>query len=174
MLARTLLVALLVGACATPVPVPESGPVPKPGSGALLVPCTIVGDGEHGVLLGNQVVTCLGAAVSARAADADQWSSLCRQFGGELAAMAHDAIDFANEQRVLVALPASAALIGIVVSSEEGVDVLTLDVDQAATGDQRSRACLLRLSRRSCQMALVVRDQRLGEEHTVAVLPGLM
>jgi hypothetical protein len=119
------------------------------------------------------VVTCLDTVAAARATDAAQWSSVCQQFGGELAAMASGVIDFAKEQRVLVALPASAALVGIVVSSEEGVDVLTLDVDQQGTGHQRSRACLLRLSRRSCQMALVVRDQRLGEERTVAVLPGL-
>tara|TARA_R110002096_G_scaffold51632_13_gene134943 strand:- start:587 stop:1060 length:474 start_codon:yes stop_codon:yes gene_type:complete len=154
---RTLLVALFLGACSTPA--------------ALPVPIAVVGDGEHGVLLAHEVLAHHDVgAVCGRATDLEQWQQLCRSFAKTLAKRAQHEPDFDDEQVVMVPLPPLAALTGIVVSSEEGVDVLTLDV---ALQDVPRTACLLRMSRRACQMAVILRDQQSGLESTVAVFSGL-
>ena len=94
---------------------------------------------------------------------------MCEAIGGALVDRAGDEPRFDDQQFVAVPVPRGKALVGIVVSSEEGVDVITLDF---AARDVSATVCLLRLSHRSCQMAIIVRDQQVGAEGTVAVFSG--
>lgn len=158
---------LLLGACSA--------------SAALVVPVAVVGDGEVGVLLVHEVLPASGgaptsgaptsgAAMCRRATEVEHWAELCELFGGALAPRGELNPGFDGQQFVAVSLPPGTGLTGIVVSSEEGVDVITLDVE---AGDVPGAVCLLQLSRRPCQLAIIVRDQQLGQEHTVAVFSGL-
>lgn len=162
-----LSMTLLLGACSA--------------SAALVVPVAIVGDGEVGVLLVHEVLPASGgaptsgaptsgAAMCRRATEVEHWAELCELFGGALAPRGELNPGFDGQQFVAVSLPPGTGLTGIVVSSEEGVDVITLDVE---AGDVPGAVCLLQLSRRPCQLAIIVRDQQLGQEHTVAVFSGL-
>ena len=158
---------LLLGACSA--------------SAALVVPVAVVGDGEVGVLLVHEVLPASGgaptsgaptsgAAMCRRATEVEHWAELCELVGGALAPRGELNPGFDGQQFVAVSLPPGTGLTGIVVSSEEGVDVITLDVE---AGDVPGAVCLLQLSRRPCQLAIIVRDQQLGQEHTVAVFSGL-
>ena len=167
-----LSMTLLLGACSA--------------SAALVVPVAVVGDGEVGVLLVHEVLPASGgapasgaptsgaptsgAAMCRRATEVEHWAELCELFGGALAPRGELNPGFDGQQFVAVSLPPGTGLTGIVVSSEEGVDVITLDVE---AGDVPGAVCLLQLSRRPCQLAIIVRDQQLGQEHTVAVFSGL-
>jgi hypothetical protein len=162
-----LSMTLLLGACSA--------------SAALVVPVIVVGDGEVGVLLVHEVLPASGgvptsgaptsgAAMCRRATEVEHWAELCELFGGALAPRGELNPGFDGQQFVAVSLPPGTGLTGIVVSSEEGVDVITLDVE---AGDVPGAVCLLQLSRRPCQLAIIVRDQQLGQEHTVAVFSGL-
>lgn len=148
---------VLVGSCA--------GPVPSS------LPVAVVGDGEHGVVLHQAILSAKPAIRCARATDDDEWLQLRRQMGWQVASPAADYADFAVEQLVAVPLPAGWQLLGTVVSSEEGVDVVTLDIQPCER--RNSQVCLMRLGRRSCQIAIILRDQEAGEERTLAVYPGL-
>ena len=154
--------ALLFGACSA--------------SADLVVPVTIVGDGELDVLLAHEIYPASDGALASsaetckRASASEHWAEVSDLIGGALAARSPLEMGFEDRQYVAVALPASAELVGIVVSSEEGVDVITLDV---TSGDVPGSVCLLQMSRRMCQMAIILRDQQLGKEHTVAVFSGL-
>lgn len=158
---------LLLGACSAPA--------------ALVVPVAVVGDGESDVLLAHEVLPASGGALTRgalasgkamcrRASEVEHWAELCEMFGSVLATRSELNPGFDDQQFVAVSLPSGAELTGIVVSSEEGVDVITLDVE---AGGVSGALCLLQLSRRSCQIAIIVRDQQLGRERTVAVFPGL-
>ncbi|MFT4512520.1 MAG: hypothetical protein ACI89X_003620 [Planctomycetota bacterium] len=153
----TLSIALLFGACHVPA--------------ALAVPVDVVADGEFGVVIAHEVLDHSSVGeVCQRAASYRQWLELCESYDDTLAKRDPREPNFNDEQLVMVSLPPMTVLTGIVVSSEEGVDVITLDV--GLRGVSRT-ACLLRMSRRSCQMAIVVRDQQGGAERTVAVFSGL-
>lgn len=157
MCGRLPFLVLLVCSCTMPSP--------------LSVPVDVVGDGEHGVLLHHAIVSAKQGSGCRRATDDDEWHALRRELGHEFASRVASDGDFTTGQFVAVRLPGEAQLVGIVVSSEEGVDVLTLDIKP---GDQTtSQACLLRLSRRRCQIAIILRDQNRGEERTLAVYSGL-
>ena len=158
---------LLLGACSA--------------SAALVVPVAVVGDGEVGVLLVHEVLPVSGGALTRgaptsgeamcrRATEVEHWPQLCELFGGALATRGEFNPGFDDQQFVAVSLPPGTGLTGIVVSSEEGVDVITLDVE---AGDVPGAVCLLQLSRRPCQVAIILRDQQLGQERTVAVFSGL-
>lgn len=136
------------------------------------VPVEVVGDGERGVVLASGVHAG-GLTDCQRATDDDQWAELCGGLGGAFRAMAAENLDF--EQRVVVPLAAGMQLIGIVVSSEEGVDVITLDVvgGDVHSTEPATSACLLRLDRRTCQIAIILRDPEQGAERTLAVYSGL-
>ena len=141
------------------------------------VPIAVVGDGEDGVVLQHQVVAvAAGAPAVDRATEAGQWAELRRQIGGGLLASnwpSNWPIDWSQQQMLLVVLPAAKELTGIVVSSEEGVDVITLDVAAVVSAKATAAtACVLRLGRRPCQLAVVVRDQQAGDEQTVAMFAG--
>ena len=72
----------------------------------------------------------------------------------------------------MVAVPLGTGLRSkqVVVSSEEGVDVVTVDVeDRAEQAAERSGVAILLLGRRPNQLAVVVRDQQRGRERTAAV-----
>ena len=59
---------------------------------------------------------------------------------------------------------------GVVVSSEEGVDVVTIDVEgEVAMARSAPRVALLQLKRRPNQVAVVVRDEAQGAERTVLI-----
>lgn len=149
--------ALLLGACRAPA--------------ALFVPVAVVGDGEADVLLAHEILPLAsGEAFCCRASEADHWAPLCDAFGDAMAMRAEPVPGFDDQQFVALSLPPGSGLTGIVISSEEGVDVITLDLE---VGDSPRVGCLLQMSRRTCQMAIVVRDQQLGEERTVAVFSGL-
>lgn len=132
------------------------------------VPIEVVGDGERIVGLWefgevDDLTRCL------RAADDEEWRQLCATAGMR---MPDVALGWA--QRILVPMPGAMDLRGIVISSEEGVDVITLDVTGGSvhsTAPAR-HACLLHVASRECQIAVVLRDQERGEERTVAVFPG--
>lgn len=131
----------------------------------------VVGDGEHGVLLSHDLYVGDGGVEYRRATDDDEWQVVCGELLRDGAALPAHEHDFDAEQVAVVPLPRGARLGGIVVSSEEGVDVLTLDLD---AGDlPGAQVCLLRLSRRMCQIAIILRDQARGEERLVGVLSGL-
>jgi len=139
---------------------------------AVPVPVDVVGDGEQGVVLACNV---LAATVDAchRATDDEAWVALCDELGGDFASLAGDSLD--SEQRIVVPLAPGMLLLGIVVSSEEGVDVITVDVtggDVHSTGPASS-GCLLRVDRRMCQIAIVLRDPEQATERTLAVYSGL-
>jgi hypothetical protein len=157
MRASLAVLTLLVCSCATPVP--------------LSLPIDVVGDGEHGVVLLQTILVANPDTACRRATDGDEWWRLRVQMGWEVSSLAADYVDFAVEQLVVVPLPIGSQLLGTVVSSEEGVDVVTLDIQRC---DQRiPQACLMRLSRRTCQIAIILRDQEAGEERTLAVYSGL-
>ncbi|MFT7534133.1 MAG: hypothetical protein ACI85K_000078 [Hyphomicrobiaceae bacterium] len=154
---RTLSMALLLGACSAPT--------------QLFVPVAVVGDGEADVLLAHEVLPAFtGESFCWRASEPEHWAPLCHAFGDAMAARVEPAPSFDDQQFVGLSLPPGMGLTGIVISSEEGVDVITLDI---AAGDSPGVGCLLQMSRRTCQMAIIVRDQQLGEERTAAVLSGL-
>jgi hypothetical protein len=159
---RTLSMALLLGACSAPT--------------QLFVPVAVVGDGEADVLLAHEVLPAItGESFFWRASEPEHWAPLCHAFGDAMAARVEPAPSFDDQQFVGLSLPPGVGLTGIVISSEEGVDVITLDVItlDIAAGDSPGLGCLLQMSRRTCQMAIIVRAQQLGEERTVAVLSGL-
>lgn len=132
------------------------------------VPVAVVGDGEHGVLLAHEVLVGVAAdSACRRAVDDEQFDSLQRSVAQVRAGQRPD---FDEVQVVFAPLGAGVRLTGIVVSSEEGVDVVTLDVEPA---DGAAQACLMRLARRECQMAIIVRNQPTGQERTEAVFAGL-
>lgn len=157
MRASLAIYALLLGACAASAP--------------SSVPVEVVGDGEHGVLRQHAVVPTRAFPVCMRATDDDEWSAVEQELGAGVLPAAIAGRDFAIEQIVAVPLSGEVQLLGIVVSSEEGVDVLTLDVGRAQP--RGPRACLLHLGRRTCQVAIILRDQERGMERTLAVYPGL-
>jgi len=134
-------------------------------------PIRVIGDGERGVLL-----ACRDADVSRpldgplRIESGREWQALRSEFvaGTER----RDELPFADFRGgYVVALPLDPGLrsVGVVVSSEEGVDVVTVDVERRQPDRQASRVCLLRLSRRPNQLAVVVRDQQVNAERTVAI-----
>lgn len=166
-----LLWLLLFSACQAPRP-PQ-----------LAVPVTVVGDGEDGVLLSATVVPCRSnVGACERAANAYEWRALRARFAftSEESPSVVDlsTVDLFLEQVVVASLPEGAGLTGIVVSSEEGVDVVTLDVvnphsSQAEGVAESGTCCFLRIARRPCQLAVILRDQEHGLERTLAVFPGL-
>ena len=147
---------LLVGSCASPSPV--------------AVPVTVMGDGEDGVVLGHAVH--LGSSVDGLryAGQGSDWPAFRRAGRGDYASVLVEEPDFQLEQWVAVPVPGGERVTGIVVQSEEGVDVVTIDIE--AGGAAPSGVCLLRLSRRKCQIAIVLRDQGRGREQTLTVLSG--
>ena len=160
-LSMTLSTMLLFGACAQYA-------LPTP-------PLRVVGDGEHGVIIGQRVLEVPSDSVACvRATDAEQWQSLRSQFGGGFMQLSEDYADFGEQHVMALRLPHGAVPIEIVVSSEEGVDVVTVDIALRDHADQvSSMACLFHMERRSCQTAVVMRDLLKGNERTIAVFSGL-
>ena len=160
-LPTTLSALLLFGACVQ-YAIPE-------------LPISVVGDGEHGVMLGQQVFEVPLAPVAClRATGVDQWQSLRRQLGGGLMQLPEEYADFGEQHLIAIRLPSGAVPIEVVISSEEGVDVVTVDIAlRGQPGEVSASACLFRMAPRSCQTAVVMRDLLSGQERTVAVFSGL-
>jgi hypothetical protein len=160
-LSMTLSAMLLFGACAQYA-------LPTP-------PLRVVGDGEHGVIIGQHVLAVpFDSVACVRATEVEQWQSLRSQFGGGFTQLPEDYVDFGEQHVMAIRLPRGAVPIEIVVSSEEGVDVVTVDIELRDHADEMSlMACLFRMERRSCQTAVVIRDLLNGSERTIAVFSGL-
>ena len=119
----------------------------------------VVGDGRDDCLL--EVRRCRGVAAHAAcglARDAESWGALRAAFGGEVAVLGPDYVVFAGEQVVVVPLGAGRAPAGVVVSSEEGVDVLTIDAVAGAPG--QCEALVLHANHRKPQRELSDNEQR--------------
>ena len=134
-------------------------------------PIRVIGEGERGVLL-----ACRDVEVSRpldgplRIESGDEWQALRSVFVARTER--RDELPFTDFRGGYVfALPLDPGLssVGVVVSSEEGVDVVTVDVERRQHRRQVSRMCLLRLSRRPNQLAVVFRDQQVHAERTVAI-----
>lgn len=159
---RAALLGLFAAACAAPSP--EIAPRD--------VGIRVVGDGQAGVVLGCRE-RLVGAPLDRpqRIADAAGWRVLCASVAGELAsAGARSPTSF--DATYLVAVPVAGGMRcrGVVVSSEEGVDVVTIDVEsEIAMARPAPRVALLQLKRRPNQVAVVVRDEAQGAERTVLI-----
>ncbi|MEC8253189.1 MAG: hypothetical protein VX044_08260 [Planctomycetota bacterium] len=163
---RAALLGLVTAACAAPSP--EVSPRD--------VGIRVVGDGQAGVVLECRE-RLVGAPLDRpqRVADAAGWRALCASVAGEMApAGARPPVSF--EATYLVAVPIAGGMRcrGVVVSSEEGVDVVTIDVErQVAMARRAPRVAMLQLKRRPNQVAVVVRDEAQGAERTVLIYsPG--
>ncbi|MFK7741035.1 MAG: hypothetical protein AB8H80_12005 [Planctomycetota bacterium] len=145
----------------------------------------VVGDGRSDCVLGLEEHSLAtwpadGEHACRRAADAAGWHSVRLSYGGAVAALPDDHLSFGVEQAIVVALTAAQQLRRIVVSSEEGVDVVLLDVVPAV--DERTTkgaipglsrqgagtALLLRVDAFAPQLAIVLRDRARGEERSLA------
>ena len=101
----------------------------------------------------------------------EPWRAARERLGGELSEADLAPRDWYDEVLVVVPLPAGSLPSAVVVGTEEGVDVVTVDVAAAAaqaSPDARS-VSLLRVRRSGRQLAAVVRDQQRGSEQTVGV-----
>lgn len=135
------------------------------------LPIRVVGDGEHGVVLAHAQVSAIEPLAGVvRVTSAAELRELSRALGAPPAAVA--GLDFYEECLVAVPLDAAVAPRAIEVSSEEGVDVVILDVEPRSPPGQAASVSLLRIARRPCQLAVVMRDQVQGRERTLAVYPG--
>ena len=153
---RALLLAVLSASCSVPPTAP---------------PVRVVREGQPGLVLACSVVDVGLELSEARCATADrEWRALCERVDG-LQGAAPASVDFFSERLVVVPVPTGVDMQQVEVSSEEGVDVVTLDVAPAEDAPVRPRVALLRLQRRSCQLAVVLRDDVRGAERTLAVYP---
>ena len=161
---RAPLLALLAAACAAP-------------SSTRIWSATaarVVGDGEPGVVLGWRAChVAAPLAAPLRVADAAGWRSMCAALAGELAPLAEQpSSPFDAAYVVVIPLALGRQCRGVVVSSEEGVDVVTVDVvtgdaaEGASGAPRRPSVALLRLGRRPNQVAVVLRDEVQGRERT--------
>lgn len=138
---------------------------PKP-----TLPVRVVGDGEAGVVVSHQEVWSAHALASPRkVTDASEWRAVCQHYGGALAGWQEPGLQWYDEYLVVVPIGPGVAPIAVEVSSEEGVDVVTIDVAHRPGPDPAACVSLLRLRHRQQQLAVVVRHEGLGEERTVAV-----
>ena len=134
-------------------------------------PVRVVREGQPGLVLACSLVEVDRALAEARCATAArEWRALCERAGG-LQDAAPASVDFFSERLVVVPVPFDVDMQQVEVSSEEGVDVVTVDVAPAERSAPRPRVALLRLQRRSCQLAVVLRDDVRGAERTLAVYP---
>lgn len=172
-ISSSLLPVALFAACAAESELPRdrsprTSPEVPPDAARETVPVRVVGDGRDDGLL--EVRRCRGVAARAAcglARDAESWRDLRAAFGGEVAELGPDYVVFAGEQVVVVPLGAGRAPGGVVVSSEEGVDVLTIDAVAGAPG--QCEALVLHVEPFAAQVAIVRRDRVDGSERTLLV-----
>jgi len=151
---RTSLFLLLLTGCSSALPAP---------------PVRVVGDGVEGLIRACEVASVAQALDEVfLAASEREWRQLRAAVGAPLPALA----EFSVERVVALPLPGDVALGHVEVSSEEGVDVVTADVAPAAAPASAPRLVLLRVLRRPCQLAVVLRDDVRGAERTLAVYPA--
>lgn len=160
-----LVLIALLGACGRPASVWSPERVSR-------TPIRVVGDGEPGVVLScSDHVAAQRLQQPLRVLDVAAWRALCLACRGHLTSSA-DAPIASFEDDYVVAVPLGVGLCSrqVVVSSEEGVDVVTVDVqDSADRAPARNGVTILLLRRRPNQLAVVVRDQERGTERTAAV-----
>ena len=136
------------------------------------IPLRIFGDGERGVVLScSDHVIVRPLQEPTRVVDVAEWRAMCAACAGGLSRAADEPItSFEDDYVVAVPLGTGLRCKQVVVSSEEGVDVVTVDVeDRAEQAAERSGVAILLLGRRPNQLAVVVRDQQRGRERTAAV-----
>lgn len=153
---RCYALAAVLAGCAAPPPSP---------------PVRVLGEGHAGLVRACSVVDVARPLDGPRrVSSAAEWRALRGAAGGS--GLARPApFEPLDEALVVVPLSPALALRGVEVSTEEGVDVVTVDVEPAAAAGRAARVGLLRIGRRPCQLAVVVRDQARGAERTVAVYP---
>jgi len=152
---RWLFLALLLVACSSPKP---------------SFPIRVVGDGEHGVVREHEELWPAHVPPEPRRiVDRSEWRAICQHYGGVLRGREEPGLDWYDEFFVVVPIELGVAPVALEVSSEEGVDVVTIDVDRRPGPEPVACISLLRLTHREHQLAVVVRNERLGEERTVAV-----
>lgn len=135
-------------------------------------PIRVVGDGESGVALScSHHVAAVMLQQPVRVDNVAEWRVMCETCAGGLARAAEAPIaSFDDDYVVAVPLGAGLSPRQVVVSSEEGVDVVTVDVeDGAAQATKEFGVAILLLGRRPNQLAVVVRDQERGTERTAAI-----
>lgn len=153
---RAVASCLLLSAC-------WSGPAP--------LPIVVVGDGEAGVVRAHALATSSSPLAAPLYVTSEAGLRELSRALGE-AAPAAGSLDFYDERLVAVPLDPSTAPRAVEVSSEEGVDVVILDVEPAPARPRSAAVSLLTVARRPCQLAVVLRDQVRGLERTVAVYPA--
>lgn len=104
-----------------------------------------------------------------RIVDRSEWRAICQHYGGALRGREEPDLDWYDECLVIVPIELGVHPVGVVVSSEEGVDVVTIDVDERRGPEPVACLSVLRIRHREHQLAVVVRNERLGGERTVAV-----
>lgn len=130
----------------------------------------MVGDGERGVVRSHEELWPAHVpAKPRRIVDRSEWRAICQHFGGALQGREEPGLDWYDEYLVVVPIALGVKPCGLVVSSEEGVDVVTIDVAHRPGPEPVACISLLRLQHREHQLAVVVRNEQLGEERTVAV-----
>ena len=135
-------------------------------------PVRVDGEGVRGLVRTCEVVEVARPLGEIRyAASVREWRELRESVGG-LDAFRAPAGDFLAERLIAVPLTRGIALSHVEVSSEEGVDVVTVDVAPVAQAATAERAALLFVARRPCQLAVVLRDDVRGAEQTLAVYPA--
>lgn len=161
----SLVLVALWAACGRPAPMWSPGRLSR-------TPVRIVGEGERGVVLScSDQVTARRLQEPVRVEDVAGWRALCAACAGGLARAADAPItSFKDDYVVAVPLSAGVGSRQVVVSSEEGVDVVTVDVEARVEQTAgRAGVALLLLGRRPNQLAVVVRDQQRGTERTAAI-----
>lgn len=133
-------------------------------------PIRVVGDGEHGVVVSHEELwPAHPPKAPRRVVDRSEWRAICQHHGGALEGREEPGLDWYDEYYVVVPIELGVWPVAIEVSSEEGVDVVTVDVGHRPGPEPVACISLLRLRHRDHQLAVVVRNERLGEERTVAI-----
>ena len=148
-----------------------AGPPDPVEDGEHPIRIAVVGDGVADVVRACTAVSLRAVPpVAERFVDDDSFGAGSERYAGDLAG--HAAPDWFEDCLVLVPLRSAERATGLVVSSEEGVDVVTIDVAARKEPAPAAPAILLRVARRSCQLAIVVRDFAAGTERTVGIFDG--
>ncbi len=130
----------------------------------------VVGEGAGDLVAAH---ACLGVARAPERAlwigAPENWRAARERLGGELSEAELAPLDWYDEVLVVIPLPAGSLPSAVVVGTEEGVDVVTVDVAAVPASSGARSVSLLRIRRSGRQLAAVVRDQQRGSEQTVGV-----
>jgi hypothetical protein len=136
----------------------------------LQAPVRVVGEGAPDLVVEHVCVGVERAPERAlRVVEVEEWRALTARLGGALARTQVVEADLYDALLVVVPLPEGRRPAAVVVGTEEGVDVVTVDVKASAVPKGAPAVSLLRLRRAGRQLAVVVRDEARGAEQTLGV-----